>query len=83
VRKAKPRVVRKAVPAAEFKAHCLRILDDVAAGQEITITKRGKPVARLGPVTARKTSYGSWKGLVHVHGDIVHADWSRDFDATQ
>jgi hypothetical protein len=27
--------------------------------------------------------FGSWKGLVEVHGDIVHVDWSDDFDATR
>ncbi len=79
----KGEVGRKVVPATEFKAHCLRLLDEVAAGGEITITKRGKPVARLGPLAARPTSYGSWKGLVRVRGDIVHGDWSRDFEATR
>lgn len=38
--------------AGEFKATCLSLMDEVAAtGREIVITKRGKPVAKLVPVT--------------------------------
>jgi len=38
----------RTIPAGEFKAKCLALLDEVAAtGQEIIVTKRGKPVARL------------------------------------
>lgn len=40
----------KQIPAGEFKARCLAILDEVAAtGQTLIVTKRGKPVARLLP----------------------------------
>lgn len=39
------------VAAAEFKANCLRLMDEVARQRRpIIITKRGKPVARLVPV---------------------------------
>jgi prevent-host-death family protein len=38
----------RTIPAGEFKAKCLALLDEVAAtGEEIIVTKRGKPVARL------------------------------------
>ena len=41
----------KIVGAAAFKTHCLRLLDEVAAGKgEIVVLKRGKPVARVLPV---------------------------------
>ncbi|MGH7642882.1 MAG: type II toxin-antitoxin system Phd/YefM family antitoxin [Candidatus Dormibacteria bacterium] len=33
--------------ATEFKARALALLDDVAAGDEIEITKHGRTVARL------------------------------------
>ena len=40
----------KTVAAAEFKAKCLSILDRVHdRGESVTITKRGKVVARLVP----------------------------------
>jgi len=38
----------KYVGAAEFKAKCLKLIDEMQAdGESITITKRGKPVAVL------------------------------------
>jgi len=44
-------MVRKQVPAGSFKQSCLALIDDVAKSkQEIIITKRGKPVARLVPM---------------------------------
>lgn len=74
---------RHVVAASEFKAHCLRLLDEVGDGAEFVITKHGTPIARLSPVQkARRTSYGSWQGLVRIEGDIVHSDWSEDFEAT-
>ena len=40
----------KTYKAGEFKAKCLRILDNVAREKEsVYITKRGKPVAELIP----------------------------------
>lgn len=42
----------KAVAAGEFKQGCLRFLTEVATTHcEIIITKRGKPIARLIPMT--------------------------------
>ena len=41
----------KMVGAAEFKAKCLAILEEVqATGTTVTITKRGKPYAVVNPV---------------------------------
>ncbi|MDP2709880.1 MAG: type II toxin-antitoxin system Phd/YefM family antitoxin [Solirubrobacteraceae bacterium] len=38
----------RTVPASRFKAHCLAMLDEVAAsGEQIVVTKRGRPVARV------------------------------------
>jgi len=43
----------KSIPAGEFKQRCLAILDEVAeTHQEVIVTKRGKPVARLVPVVS-------------------------------
>ena len=42
------------VPAGEFKAKCLALMDELeACGGEITITKRGRPVAKLTPYRPR------------------------------
>ena len=38
------------INASEFKARCLRLLDEVSrTGEELVILKRGRPVARLVP----------------------------------
>lgn len=60
--------------ASEFKAKCLGLLEEVAAtGEEITILKHGKPIAR---VIAAKRKDGGYPqdgldGTAHVHGDIM------------
>ena len=49
------------IGAADFKARCLEIMDRVAEKREsYTITKRGRPVARLLPVERRnaRTVFG-------------------------
>ena len=56
--------------AATFKARCLKVLDDVARhGDRVLITKRGKPVAELGPLEG--TRRRSFLGSVKVHGDLL------------
>jgi prevent-host-death family protein len=61
------------IPAAVFKAECLKLMDEVArTGQPIVITKHGKPVAQLVPVAAEpKTLFGYMKNTVTIKGDIV------------
>jgi len=59
------------MPAAEFKAKCLRILDELGP-DGIVITKRGRPVAKVMPVIAvdNKKLIGSMKGKIQIRGDI-------------
>jgi prevent-host-death family protein len=38
------------ISVAEAKAHLSELIEQVSRGEEVTITKRGKPVARLTPV---------------------------------
>ena len=43
------------VTLADAKAHLSHLIDQVEAGNEVVITRRGKPVARITPVgTPRK-----------------------------
>lgn len=57
--------------AAEFKAKCLSLLDQVhERGQSVTITKRGRVVARLVP--AGETDERPWLRLGHT------ARWQGD-----
>jgi prevent-host-death family protein len=61
------------IPAGEFKAKCLKLLDKVAEDrQPLIITKHGKPVAQLTPIPEeRKSLFGAMKGSVIIHGDII------------
>jgi prevent-host-death family protein len=55
----------RTVAAARFKAHCLRLLDEVAeTGETIVVTKRGRPVARIEPVEEPPSLKGSVVYLV-------------------
>ena len=58
------------VPAGEFKARCLKLMDEVAeTGEELVVTKRGKPVVRLVPVSPKgKSFFGAMKGTATIHG---------------
>jgi prevent-host-death family protein len=60
------------IPAGEFKARCLQLLDSVAAsGEPLTITKRGRPVARLVPLPAGRALFGALAGSVRGQQDLV------------
>jgi prevent-host-death family protein len=75
----------RSIPAAEFKANCLRLMDEVARQrQPIIITKRGKPVAKLVPIETQEPTdlFGYMAGTAKICGDIVSpiedAGWTGD-----
>ena len=50
----------RTVNASTFKAQCLAMLDEVAeTGEQIVITKRGHPVARIEPMAPPRSLAGS------------------------
>ena len=64
----------RVIKASEFKAKCLKLMDEVAeSGAEIVITKNGRPVSRLAPY--RKESpgllFGRNRDNIQILGDIV------------
>lgn len=63
----------KQYKAGEFKARCLKILDDVAREREtVYITKRGKIVALLVPPPEREPAEErGLEGSVLFEGDLV------------
>ncbi len=72
-----------AIPAGEFKAKCLHIMDEVnQTRQSIIITKRGKPVAKLIPFAEEKLKlFGKLKGSMTLLSDItqpVAVVWHAD-----
>ena len=71
------------IKASEFKARCLKLMDEVAeTGKEIIITKNGRPVSRLVPHWERpKTLFGIDRGRLEILGDIIEpidVDWNAD-----
>jgi prevent-host-death family protein len=44
----------KTAPVSDLKAHLSEYLNQVKAGMEVLITDRGKPVARLVPISRSK-----------------------------
>lgn len=58
------------IGATEFKQKCLAILDRVGP-EGVTITKHGRPVARLVPVEAESTTLiGSLAEKIRIHDDL-------------
>jgi antitoxin (DNA-binding transcriptional repressor) of toxin-antitoxin stability system len=70
----------RVVNATEFKAKCLALLDDIGEhGGTITITKRGRPLATVGPAHRRawKSPEGAWTGRVTIAGDLLNTGMSE------
>lgn len=63
---------QKTISASEFKAKCLRILEDLEPGG-VVITKRGRPIAKVTPVLSvdNQRLIGSMKGKIKVKGDLL------------
>ena len=63
----------RTIKASEFKATCLKLMDEVAeTGEEVVITKHGRPVSRLVPYQERpKSLFGLDRGRMKIVGDIV------------
>lgn len=62
------------IAAGEFKAKCLKLMEEVARTREpVIVTKRGKPIAKLVPIEdkPRQKLFGCMAGTVTIHGDIV------------
>lgn len=73
----------RTIKASEFKARCLQLMDEVdATGEEIIITKNGRPVSKLAPVHERPiTIIGAMRDSVVIEGDILLSldiEWEAD-----
>ena len=63
------------IAAGEFKAKCLKLMDNVQKyHEEIIITKYGKPVAKLIAIEEKpdRPLFGYMKGKAKIIGDIVN-----------
>lgn len=62
------------ISASKFKARCLELMDRVNEfGEEILITKRGKPVAKLSPLAVPRirSSFGCMRAKGKILSDII------------
>lgn len=61
------------IPAGEFKARCLELMDRVRErGAEFVVTKHRKPVARLVPYQQdTRSAFGILKGTVVAYDDLI------------
>ena len=78
----------RTIKASEFKAKCLRLMDEVAeSGEEIVITKNGRPVSRLLPYREQpKMAFGRNRANIRILGDIVEpmpAEWFAAADDSE
>jgi len=71
----------KAIPAGQFKAKCLALLDEVESkGKSIVVTKRGRPVARVVPLG--RGGRGSLRGTLIYEEDAL-SPIDVEWDATK
>ena len=73
----------RTIKASEFKAKCLKLMDEVAeSGEEIVITKHGRPVSRLAPYREKPQSwFGRDRDIIEIHGDIdepLDVEWEAE-----
>ena len=72
------------IAAGIFKAECLKLMDQVnKTHEEIIITKRGKPVAKMIPYSSRpeKNLFGYLKGTSEETGNImdpIDVEWEAN-----
>jgi prevent-host-death family protein len=71
--------------AADFKAHCLRVMEEVRRTRRpVTITKRGVPIAKLVPADPPAPfALGTLAGKFTATDDLIEpafsaADWAEN-----
>ncbi len=68
----------KTLKASEFKAKCLKLMDKVQeSGEEILITKNGKPVSKLVPYRVRVST------LLGFHKDKISSEDKDIFSTSE
>ena len=76
---------RDVISATELKARCSEVIEGVATQRRaVTVTKRGKPVARIVPLESAVTTtlVGYARGRLTVTGDLL-APIDVEWEATR
>jgi prevent-host-death family protein len=69
------------INASKFKEQCLSLLDNLSA-EGIVITKRGKPVAKVIPISSGCAGLiGSMTGKLNIKGNLLSTGirWNAEF----
>jgi prevent-host-death family protein len=75
--------VARKVNATAAKSNFLRLLGEVAAGEEVEITRHGRPVARLVPPSGGHSLEGLFQGRARAVVDeetLLNTEEMWDFD---
>jgi prevent-host-death family protein len=73
---------KRTIGVADFKARCLELLEGVARGDEIIVTKRGKAIAQIGPVRPEFPELkGMFAGKMKITGDIINITTPDEWEA--
>ncbi|MFI8370465.1 type II toxin-antitoxin system Phd/YefM family antitoxin [Streptomyces sp. NPDC085466] len=71
----------------DAKTHFSKILEAVATGQEVIISKAGEPVAKVIPLAGKvhRTDFGSLRGRITVADDFdeLPEGWDETFGAAE
>ncbi len=73
----------KTMLISEFKAKCISVLKEVErSGEPVVVTLRGRPMARVEPVTGGTPGkrLEVLKGSMHIRGDIARKETTRDWE---
>lgn len=75
----------RTIEASEFEEKCLKLMDEVAeGGEEIVITKNGRPASRLMPYREKpKSWFGVDRGRIEIRGDVmepIDVEWEAQSD---
>lgn len=76
-------MLMKTILISEFKAKCIAALKEVRqSGDPLVVTLRGKPIVTIQPFTDDRTGkrLGGSRGTMTIHGDIVHTDFTDDWE---
>jgi antitoxin (DNA-binding transcriptional repressor) of toxin-antitoxin stability system len=70
----------KFLAVSEFKAKCIAELKSLQqSGDELVITLRGEPLARVLPIRTARRQLGGQAGSIELRGDLLSSDLDSDF----
>ena len=69
---------------AEAKAHLSEILEEVCSGQEVVLTKRGKPIARVIPMERTSSILGAGENDPNINSAVLERDtWRKPMSGVE